>query len=104
MALSHQERRTLAEIERGLQSDDPAMAGRMTVATVIPDGWPPHRWAWFGLLLGLQVTLVGFAAARGVISIGTIVGLYGLLLLAGSTGSLCCGLRRRRAGRARWIR
>jgi hypothetical protein len=99
MALSHQERRTLAEIERGLQSDDPTLAGRMTGATVTADRWQPHRWAWFGLLLGLQVTLVGFAAAGGPISIGMIVGLYGLLLLGSSAVSLWCGLRQRRAGR-----
>lgn len=98
MALSHRERRTLEEIERGLQSDDPTLAGRMAVATVIAGPGRPARFTWFGLLFGLQITLVGFAASAGVISFGMLIALYGLLLFACSAGSLLRDLRRRRAG------
>lgn len=100
MGLSHQERQSLEEIERGLRSDDPTMAGRMAVGAPAAEGRRPDGWAWFGLLLGLQVTLAGFAATAGLISIGTIIGLYGLLLFASSAGSLLCGWpAHRRTGR-----
>jgi hypothetical protein len=95
MALSHQERRTLEQIERGLHCDDPTLAARMAVGSVTAGAGLPGRWAWFGVLLGLQVTLVGFAASAGVISFGTVIGFYGLLLLGSSAMSLLCGLRRR---------
>lgn len=96
MVLSDQERRILEEIEWGLQADDPSLAGRMAVDTDTTDVRRSDRWAWFGLLLGLQVTLVGFAAAGGLISFGTIIGLYGLLVLTGSATALLSGLRHRR--------
>ena len=100
MSLSHQERRTLQEIERGLQSDDPALAGRLAAGTWASGAsGRPGRMAWFGLLLGLQVTLVGFAAAAGLISFGVIIGLYGLLLFAGSFRSLLRDRSLRRAYR-----
>jgi hypothetical protein len=100
MALSHHERRTLEGIERGLRSDDPGMAGRMNPGTGPAHGHPKAK-AWFGLLLGIQVTLVGFATAAGAISFGMIVGMYGLLLLACSAGSLLRDGWRRRSGLVR---
>lgn len=99
MALSHQERRSLSEIERGLRLDDPTLDGRMAAGTAAAAVGRPGGWTWFCLLLGLQVSLVGFAAAAGLISIGMIVGLYGLLLFASSAVSLLCCLRHRRVGR-----
>ncbi len=96
MVLSDQERRALEEIEWRLQADDPTLAGRMAVETDTAGARRSDRWAWFGLLFGLQVTLVGFAAAGGLISFGTIIGLYGLLVLTGSATALLSGLRHRR--------
>lgn len=98
MALSHRERRSLAEIERGLQSDDPTLAGRMAVVTALDGRDRPGRFAWIGLLLGLQVTLVGFAAAAGPISFGMLVAFYGLVLFGCSAWSLLRGHWRRPVG------
>lgn len=97
MALSDQERRSLEEIERRLHSDDPSLAGRMSAPGVTAGGMHPDRWAWLGVLVGLQVTLIGLAVAAGLISFGTIIALYGSLLLTISSVTLLRRLRRRRA-------
>ena len=59
---SHDDRRRLAEIERGLYDDDPRLAHRF-------DAWSVSRgWRWLAILLiavGIVGTIVGTLALSG---------------------------------------
>ena len=59
---SHDDRRRLAEIERGLYDDDPLLAHRF-------DAWSvPRDWRWLAILLiavGIVGTIVGTLALSG---------------------------------------
>jgi hypothetical protein len=59
---SHDDRRGLAEIERGLYDDDPLLAHRF-------DAWSvPRDWRWLAILLfavGIACTVVGTLALSG---------------------------------------
>ena len=55
---SHDDRRALAEIERGLYDDDPLLAHRF-------DAWSvPRDWRWTAILL-IAVGIVGTLALSG---------------------------------------
>jgi hypothetical protein len=62
IVLSHDDRRRLAEIERGLYSDDPRLARRF-------DGWSvPRDRRWLAILLvavGIGGTIAGTLALSG---------------------------------------
>ncbi len=113
MSLSRQERRNLKEIESGLRSDDPVLVDRLTAAAAevsAPVGWgspaplrPADRWrerlSWLLMFIGAEMTLIGFISARGLISAGTVVGLYGLVILILASVAAARGLARRRQRR-----
>jgi Protein of unknown function (DUF3040) len=64
---SHDDRRGLAEIERGLYDDDPLLAHRF-------DAWSvPRDWRWLAILL---------------IAVGTVGAIVGTLALSGATITL----------------
>lgn len=94
MRLSRQELRALDEIGRGLRSDDPTLA-----ATLTADADRRVWLAWPALWIGWVVMIAGFTAARGWISGGAIVGIYGLALLLVATTTLLRELARRRGRR-----
>ena len=59
---SHDDRRRLADIERGLYDDDPRLARHFDVWSV------PRDWRWLALLLvavGIGGTVVGTLAVSG---------------------------------------
>ena len=60
--LSHDDRRRLAEIERGLYDDDPQLAERFDALSV------PRDWRWLAMLLvvvGIGSTIGGTFALSG---------------------------------------
>jgi Protein of unknown function (DUF3040) len=67
IVLSHDDRRGLAEIERGLYNDDPLLARRF-------DAWSvPRDWRWLAILL---------------IAVGIVCAIVGTLTLSGATIAL----------------
>jgi hypothetical protein len=98
MRLSRQDRRALDEIGRGLRSDDPGLATALTATT---DADADRRvWlAWPALWIGWVAMIAGFTAARGWISGGTIVGIYGLVLMLVAATTLLRELARRHGRR-----
>jgi steroid 5-alpha reductase family enzyme len=80
MALSDDEQDRLDQLEMFTQAADPSFAANIGTAAVAR--WE-QRQAVFALsasLLGILAMLAGVSAARGLISIGTVVALYGFLL------------------------
>lgn len=94
MRLSRQESRTLDEIGRGLCSDDPPFAARLTATSADNDR---RQWVtWPALWIALVVMIAGFSAARGLISGGVIVGSYGLVVVLVAAATLLRDVARRR--------
>jgi hypothetical protein len=82
MALSDDERRVLAQIERDLVADDPGFAESISRRRV---GIPRAVWAG-GILLGLSCAVVGLVIAGGI---GTAVAVVGfVLIVAGCAAAL----------------
>jgi hypothetical protein len=80
MALSDDEQSRLDELGVFTQAADPSFAARLGTATV--ERWERRQvaLAWSASLLGILAMLSGFSAARGLISIGSIIVLYGFLV------------------------
>lgn len=95
MSLSPKERRDLDRIARFLNADDPVLADRLTQTATPPAASRPdpepdaeggasrrrERLAWLTMWVGAELLFVGLVSARGLISGGTIVGCYGLVIL-----------------------
>jgi hypothetical protein len=84
MTLSEHEQRTLDEMETTCRRVDPGFARRLDLAAVRSRRrFMAHCAIWVGLL----ALVIGAGSARGVLSAGTIVAGYGLvLILAGTVG------------------
>ena len=89
MTLSKDDENTLAALEHFTESDDPGFAARFDLAAVQQLRRRRVVLAWSEFSVGLIVFLVGVGAARGVISIGTIMSCFGasLLLCAATTAT-----------------
>jgi Protein of unknown function (DUF3040) len=85
MTLSEDDQNRLDRIENALMADDPLFAARLDVEAARRSARQRNRIAGYCVWIGLAIALLGAAFARGVLSIGTLVSLYGLALLAWST-------------------
>jgi hypothetical protein len=97
MALSDDEQDRLNELETFTQAADPGFADSLGGAAA--DRWQLRQsaFAWSASLLGILAMLAGLGAARGLISIGTIVICYGFLLTAWGAGTAVQILKRKMA-------
>jgi Protein of unknown function (DUF3040) len=97
MTLSEQEQRTLHEIETGCCTDDPDFVRRLDFGAASRRRsralWVARATVWIGWI----VLVMGAATARGVLSIGTMLTCYGVVILAVGAGN-------RRRLRTPWIR
>lgn len=91
MALSDDERRVLAQIERDLVADDPGFAESISRRRV---GIPWAVWAG-GIFLGLTCVVIGLVIAGGI---GTAVAVVGFVLIIAS----CAVALRARRPRRSW--
>ncbi|MEP6562178.1 MAG: DUF3040 domain-containing protein [Nakamurella sp.] len=87
MALSDDEQDRLDELAGFTESADPGFAERL--GWVAAERWKQRQsaFAWFASLLGVFATLAGLSAARGLISIGTIIACYGFVLIVWGSGA-----------------
>ncbi len=82
MTLSEDEQHKLDEIETFTRSADPRFAANLDLASARRRRMALSGSAfWFGLV----ILMVGMSAARGPISIGVLVGSYGLILMVWAT-------------------
>jgi hypothetical protein len=88
MTLSEDEQNSLDEIETSFHSDDPDFATSLDVVAVQRSLRRRIRLAGYGFWLGMVVMMLGVAVAKGALSIGTIVGCYGFIVLVWSAATI----------------
>ncbi len=117
MSLSPKERRELESIARSLDADDPALADRLTRTVAGPAAGGVRaepdavarafrrreRLAWLTMWVGAELVFIGLVSARGLISGGTIVGCYGLVILIMGCVPAARAQARRHGWRAGWL-
>lgn len=87
MTLSEHELRTLAEIESGCCAEDPGFAARLDLPAARNRRARAVRIARCAVWLGSLMFVAGAGAARGVVSGGVVISLYGVaILVAGIVG------------------
>lgn len=86
MSLNDEEQRALDLIERELRRGDPMLADRLDRAPTREMRAQRVAWAHGTLWAGLALMVAGLAAARGLVSIGAVVCVYGVLIVLVSLG------------------
>lgn len=84
MAMTDDEQGRLKEIESHERAIDPGFVSRMDLPAVVAHDRRLHLLCRWLLTLGAWMTFIGFVAARGPISIGTLVAGCGCALMAWS--------------------
>ena len=84
MSLSRDEESRLGEIEAFTRVLDPDFASRLNLEAALRQRDRRVVLCWCGAWVGSVMMLSGAGAARGLISIGAIVSIYGSILLLSS--------------------
>lgn len=98
MSLTNDEQDALAVIERGLRRDDPLLAEHFAGAPTVDQRQRRVVWAHRMIVVGAVVTLLGLITADGLMSLGTILCGYGLVIVL---IAICVAVHNRTLGRAR---
>ena len=81
MTLSEHEQRVLMEIEKGCQAEDPDLAAHLDLVAVSVRRARAAFLARCAIWLGSAVFVVGAGTARGPVSTGVVVAVYGLVII-----------------------
>ena len=85
MTLSEHEQRTLDGIETGCREDDPGFAVRLDLTAQLQRRRRVVLIAQTVIWIGWLVLVIGAGMARGPVSIGAMVGCYGLVMIIAGT-------------------
>lgn len=84
MPLSQEEQRTLDEIERALEADDPKFAANVTLENLERDRQHQVLVAVVAFLLALVLLVVGLIAAQIQLAVGVTLSVCGFVAMVGS--------------------
>ena len=85
MTLSEHEQRTPAGIETGCREDDPGFAVRLDLTALLQRHRRVVVIAQTVIWIGWLVLVIGAGMAHGPVSIGALVGCYGLVMIIAGT-------------------